>query len=130
MTDYFIAGFVLFFICIIISRIISEKALKYLSSNQKTNIVDTFSNQRKYTLIPFVAILFVFIITVRLYPHLGTTLLMFFVVLMIAYLIVIQIRTSKKLFQLRLPKQYLKIYKISRSVYYFGFVCLLAGLLL
>jgi len=125
MNDLIIGGIIMLFVCVVVSRIISEKALKHLSSEQKVNLLDNFSSHRKYYFIPLVLIFLIYVAVGRSFPYVGKIIYLLFVIFIIVYLIVMHIRTSKKLSQLKLPKQYLKLYAISRVVYYIGFVCLL-----
>ena len=42
----------IFIIALLISRALSEKALKQLSEKKKIELIDEFSNMRKYSIIP------------------------------------------------------------------------------
>lgn len=125
MNDLFLIGVFLLCLCIVISRVLSEKGLKILSDDQKVALLDAFSNMRKYGFIPLVFLFVIFIMADRTYHRLNSIAYFFFIGLLITYFIIIQIITSRKLGKLNLPKSYLKIYLTSRIIYYFGFACLL-----
>ena len=58
---FFIAGVVAMFAGLIIGRILSEKALRHLSAEEKLVLIDGFSRLRMYGWIPLVVILASFV---------------------------------------------------------------------
>ncbi len=130
MSNVFIISIVVLCVCIVISRIMSEKGLKTLSPEQKVSLLDEFSNQRKYSFIPIILILIVYIVVVHFFPEQSVTLYLVFIFCLLAYLVIMNIVTSKKLKKLGLPKSCLKLYLASRFVYYFGLVIFLGSIII
>ncbi len=121
MSDFSIVGIAVFFISIIFSRIISEKAFIQLSQEQKISIVDSFSKMRTYNLIPIGTILLAFFLLEK-YISLNSIGVFSFLAALSAFLIFFQWLSVRKLKKLDLPEKYIKKYFISRLIIMSGFI--------
>lgn len=130
MSKFLIISIVVLCVCIVISRIISEKGLKILSPEQKANLLDEFSNQRKYSLIPIIFFFIAYMVVFPYFPEHSVVCYLAFVLCILLYLGVIHLVTSKKLNKLSIPKSCLKLYATSRIVYYLGLVIFLGSIVI
>jgi len=110
--------------CAVLSRYLSNTALKYLSIEEKGNLTDALSMVRAYDAIPIAILLYVFV----LYTHStfsipGLEVLFFSLVLV--YLIILPVITYRKIKRLGLPSAYNKQNYISYAIQYIGFIQLI-----
>jgi len=112
---------------IVLSRLLSERALRRLSQDQKASLLDAFSGLRAYSAIPVVVLVVAFlglgrsgIVPVRpLFTGYGVAVL--------AYLAGMFWYTRRKLATLELPQEYLQQFWIARSLSLVGVVVFLAA---
>lgn len=121
MNDLSNVGIVVLLLCIVVSRIISERALKTLNQEEKMALVDSFSKLRTYNLIPLVVLFLVFLATQYLAPSMGTTPYIVFLCAILAFLIILQYVIFLKLKKLEMPDHYTKKYVCSRFIVIGGF---------
>jgi hypothetical protein len=121
MDSLFNLGIIVMLICIVLSRIISEKAHKNLTSEQKVSLIDSFSEMRKYNLLPLAVIFIVFIFAKYLKPALGMSFYIIFLIAILSFLVGLQIIVFRKLKRLEMPKSYTKIYVLSKIIVLSGF---------
>ena len=116
-------GIIILLLCIALSRIISERAIKFLSPEEKVILVDSFSNFRTYNLLPLVVIFIAFISANYLMPSLGVSLYIIFLFVTLVFLMVLQILIFRKLVALKMPAVYTKTYVFSKAIVIAGFAC-------
>ncbi len=99
---YMIAGFVVFFLLLIVSRIINERNVKKLDPASKAKLADAFSKFRKYSLIPVVALILVYFLLIQ---FVGNPLMLYRVLLgiMLCYILVLNGAVIVKLKSLGMP---------------------------
>lgn len=121
--------FVVFFVAVIASRILSSRALKLLSSDQKAALVDAFSGLRAYSLIPLVAIMAAYFIFMQ-HPVMSfQALTILYLGAFVAYIAWNFWFTRRRLLRLDLPRAYLTWIGIARGLQLAGFALLLVGLI-
>ena len=104
------------FAVFIILRIVNEKALSKLSSDQKVLLLDGFSKMRIYNLIPLVVIIALYFYLLKNSSFNGHLIKAFYYLSLIAYLGVLIILVQKKLRSLNLPNSYIKTYSIVQAL--------------
>jgi len=123
MSYPMIAGILLFFAGVVAARIIGEKGIKFLSIEEKARFLDAFSKYRMYSSFPILGAAILVIAFTFLFPAISALLVILFVLLCLAYLVVINLMTFGKLKSLNPPPEYRRNFIISRMVQYAGFVC-------
>ena len=63
-----LVGIAVFLICIVTSRILSERAFSRLEPEQKLALLDAFSGTRMYFMIPFAALVVLFLVLESIAP--------------------------------------------------------------
>ena len=116
MEDLSTIGIIILFSAFIISRIISEKALRQLSPDQKVLILDSFSKMRMYNLIPLVLIIVAYFFIKEVTSFHSYVPYIFFLAILFLFVIAIQVVSFKKLKSLKLPDVYLKKYLTSQII--------------
>ena len=109
----------IFIFALLISRVLNEKALKELSEKKKVEIIDEFSNMRKYSILPvviFIGGLYYFIDS----TDINTNQIMYIYLLPLAYILVSQTYIYKKLLNLDFPKSYVRKFVLSQIVMIMG----------
>lgn len=116
-------GLVALFGAIIAGRVLSEKAMKQLNADQKVQLMDAFSGIRKYSLIPLVVILVGYLLMVNAKVLTGAWGHVIFLGGIVAYLLVSQIITYRRLRRLSLPEEYIRTFRFSQVIVLLGFAC-------
>lgn len=121
--------FVAFFVAVIASRVISDRALKNLSSDQKAALVDAFAGMRMYSLIPFVVIMVAYFVLIQ-HPVMSIqALTVFYLGTFVIYIAWSYWFSRRRLLKLDLPKAYMTHVGIARIVRFVGFALLLVAVL-
>lgn len=123
-------GVVGFLLCIVGSRILSERALKALEPEKKVALVDAFSGARAYYLVPIALALVLFLVLTGLLPDHRGLLLGGFQILVVVGVLLGYAWGFFTLRRLDLPETYMRHYWISRGMSLLGFVVLGSGMLL
>lgn len=114
----------IFIIALIISKVLSEKALKELPEKKKIELVDKFSNMRIYS------ILSIFIVLGGLYYAVKNTdinskqLIYLYYSFPFIYMLITQTYIYKKLLHLDFPQSYIKKFILSQIVIAIGIIIL------
>jgi hypothetical protein len=97
-----------FFVVIYIARLMGEKAIKHLSSEQKAGLIDLFTKERRYgsAIILTLVIVFLIVLQTRLVAPIVAFIAYF--VVMIGYIIVKNYRTYTKLTAHNYPAEYIR----------------------
>lgn len=122
-------AFVVLLVTVVLGRIISEKALRSLSAEQKASLVDAFSRQRAYGLIPLVMLIagyFALLNYATVSPRLIS---IAYWLALLAYLVWNFWFTRARLATLHLPPSFLTQFGIARAVQYIGVGVLLAAVI-
>jgi TRAP-type uncharacterized transport system fused permease subunit len=117
-------GVISFLALIFLSRFYHEKGMSALNPDEKVKLLDSFSNMRKYYLIPIMFLIGVFYVVK---PYLSEHYLVSFFTLLAAILIfalIVSIVSYRKVKRLSLNKEYMKHYYISRAILYIGVIIL------
>jgi hypothetical protein len=128
MCDWVTLGIIFFFVCAMVNRLISERALKYLSDDQKALIVDVFSRMRACYLIPIVSIIVVFFGANFLMPGHSLVFLVIFLILLACYAVAMHIIVMRKLRKYNLPNQYIRSILLSRGISFVGLAVLFGAI--
>ena len=128
MISYEIGLFTLL-VSLVVSRIISAKATKSISAQQKAEIVDKFSGFAAYGLIPFIVIIAAYFLLAK-YTEMDRALLTWLYLGILVILIVgTQIYSIQKLKELNLDSRYMKMYTVARVVSLTGFAVFIIAVL-
>ena len=122
-------GLIGFVICLIASRILSERAFRSLPDEQKVALMNAFSGMRAYALIPLLAILAVMFGLPRLFPgnpHLG---LYIGLILLAAYVLFMHVLIVRRLQALQLGGSYQQQFLLARHINHAGMFILVGCLL-
>lgn len=109
-------GIGIFLITMIVSRILNEKAMKLLSVEEKSNLIDAFSGMRAYSLIPIVLIIGAYWLLIKYSEIENQILSIAYFGSLVLYLAVLHIYSYKVLLKLNYPERYIKAYTVSRVV--------------
>lgn len=107
---------------IVAGRVIAERALRRLSTEEKATLLDGFSVQRVLGLVP----LLVFVVVVVLIP--GALSLPVIFALLLVYFLAMVAFSVHKLRRLSLPASYTRSYVISQAVQLAGILAYFASL--
>lgn len=116
----FTLSFVGLIVAIIISRIISEKALKALSNDEKGILLDSFSKYRLYNTVLILGLVLVYFAATNYFPQSYSTLTLVFVVLFFITSFTITVLSYKKLKSINMPEGYRKSFLVSTITQYLG----------
>jgi hypothetical protein len=107
-----------------ISRFVSEKALKILDNEEKAKLLDSFSNFRKYSQIPVIVVFILYLIINYINPPFADIAFIFLISIFLIFMFLTHFLINKKLSSMNLPKAYIKKFNIARHIYNSGFVIL------
>ena len=118
------------FACILISRFISEKAMKELSPEKKVELIDLFSGNRKKSLILMFVLVALFFGFIKLNFIALSYLTIFYGILFLTILIVRMYSTYRKLNQNEYPLDFIKRFLIANSISVLGILIFFSNLIL
>lgn len=107
MTDSHLPALAVFLVGIVISRFLSENALKRLSAEKKAAVLDAFSLVRRYNLLGLIPV----VLLVLYEPVIG-------IVVMFAYIFFLAVYKVKILARLAVPRSYKRAAAASMAVSY------------
>lgn len=116
--------------CIIISRFISEKAMKALSPEKKVELIDLFSGNRKKSLILVFVLVAVFFGLVKLNFIVLSYLTFIYAFLFLTILVVRLFSSYKKLIKYDFPSDFIKQFIIANSISFLGILIFFGFLVL
>ena len=123
MTDPLFGAFA-FIVAYFISRVISERALKRLTTEEKAKLLDAFSGYRIFNMVIVLSLFFLVLAGDRFLPQLRTKLWPAFMVLLALVLVTMSSLSYRKLKNLNMPAAYIKSFLLSTGVQYIGLLCL------
>src|SRR5437870_5662358 len=113
-------GFIALVVAVIISRVIMEKALKNLTPEEKSKLLDAFSGYRIYNYAAIMILMVLYFGALRYFPELISTVMPVFLISFLLVTGTVSILTYRKLRGLGLPAAYIKHYLMSLGVQYVG----------
>jgi uncharacterized BrkB/YihY/UPF0761 family membrane protein len=113
-------GLVIFVAALLVSRVISEKALRKLKEDEAARLVQGFSGFRTYNLVAILALVAVFFAISYSYPQHSFRVAQVFMGILVAFLLVTGVISFRKLKFLRMPDAYLNSYLLATFVQYAG----------
>jgi hypothetical protein len=107
MDNNFILYLIGFFVVIYIARLMGEKAMKHLDSEQKAGLIDLFTKERRYGSFIVLSLVVVFLIVLQY--KLVEPILAFigYFIIMVGYMLIKTYRTYNKLVVNNYPKEYI-----------------------
>ena len=118
--ENFTIYFLIFFATIIVSRIISERALKQLNTEEKGRLLDSFSSYRLYnTYVSFGLVIAYFVLADYFWQG-SATLILVFIILFVAVSTTITVLSYQKLKGLNMPQSYNKSFLLRVGIQYVG----------
>lgn len=123
-------GLVGFVVAYIASRVVRERALKRLSTEQKARLLDAFSGYRTYFMSAAVGLPLLYFLAIKLWPSIQSILTPIFFVLFGLMLVLMTWLSFRKLKALNLPNDYIRSFLVSSGIEYLGIAFLFAPLLI
>jgi len=122
MLDNYIISMLILLACVLISRMISDKAIKNLDADKKAELVDSFTgNRKKYMILVFAMVVIFFgILKFNLLEINVLTFVCALIFLMILFVRLFSI--YKKLNQSNFPKDFIKNFLIANSISVLGII--------
>jgi hypothetical protein len=114
-----ISGYVALLAGIIVSRIINERGYRTLSADEKVRLMDGFSGQRAYSLIPLVILIAVYYFLSRSAIN-QTVLAGCYFGLLAIYVVTLTILNHRKMKALAMPNTYRTYFAISQAASMLG----------
>lgn len=120
MNDAFTFSFIGLIVAIIVSRILSERAIKKLSNDEKGRLLDSFSSYRLYNTIVILGLFVVYFVATNYFPQSYSILTLIFIVLFFTVSITITVLSYKKLKSINMPDSYINNFLVSMVIQYAG----------
>ncbi len=114
-------GTMAFLATAIMSRMIREKALKTLSTDEKASLVDAFSSFRIYTFVSVLALMVIFYLCLNYLVLDQSFIFIGYGVCLVIFLLVSNGVVYRSLRKLQLPDRYIKSYILSSLIQLAGF---------
>ncbi len=122
MLDNYIISMLILLACVLISRMISDKAIKNLDADKKAELVDFFTGSRKKYMILVFAMVVIFFGILK-FNLLEINLLTFVYALIFLIILFIRLFNSyKKLIQSNFPTEFIKNFLIANSINVLGII--------
>jgi hypothetical protein len=118
-------AFGLFFLVIVVNRILQERALRKLSTEQKGQLVEAFSGYRMTALIPVAAIAGLYMLMTQLEAVTTAVMLAVYIPAVLVFSLVLQVFVYRKLRTLKVDPEYLRVYVIGRGLMAVAFATML-----
>lgn len=112
--------FLILIVAVIASRIVSERALRQLSAEEKGTLLDSFSSYRLYNTVVILGLVVAYIAALNYFPRSYSTLTLIFIILFFTVSGTISILSYQKLKNLNMPDGYIKSFLISLGIQYAG----------
>jgi hypothetical protein len=122
MLDNYIISMLILLACVLISRMISDKAIKNLDADKKAELVDFFTGSRKKYMILVFAMVVIFFSILK-FNLLEINVLTFVYALIFLIILFIRLFNSyKKLIQSNFPTEFIKNFLIANSISVLGII--------
>ena len=121
--------FLILIIAVVASRIVSERNLKQLSTEEKGKLLDSFSGYRLYNTVVILGLVVAYFAATSYFPQSYSTLTLIFVILFFTISGTITVLSYQKLKNLNMPQSYIKGFLLSLGIQYAGVVAVFLPLL-
>ena len=112
--------FLILIVTIVISRIVGERALKQLSTEEKGRLLESFSSYRLYNTYVSLALVVAYFVLADYVWQSSATLALIFIILFFAISGTISVLSYRKLKSLNLPDSYTNSYLLRVGIQYIG----------
>ena len=116
MNTYLIIALLVIMAGIILSRVLSNKALALLDENQRSKLLQALTEAQKKQLIPLLVLIALFVAAVLLFRQQSQFIISAYLVLFMLYMVLKQLMTFSVLNKLELPSDFLRRYKLAISL--------------
>ncbi len=113
-------GFLAWIFALLISRLLAERALRQLTSEQKASLLDSFSSFRTYGAVAVAVLLVVFIVAIEALPLWRLELLWTFLTIVVLSQIVRMTWSYLRMRKLGVPKSYVNSFVLRCVIYFLG----------
>jgi hypothetical protein len=124
--ENFMIAIVILLVAIFISRMINEKANKKLDQDKKAALIDVFSKDRIWTYSVLIGMVVIFFLSLKFNFIDPFWTYIIYIVLLIAYIIIIAYYSYKKLKTNGFPDSYIKSYIVATSLRLIGLLIFVA----
>ena len=121
-------GLGIFMTTVIVGRIVQERALVKLATEEKGRLVEAFADFRMLALIPLAAIAALYFVMTGLDALTTATLFAIYIPAVLLFSLVIQFKIYRRLRAMQVDAGYLRAYSIGRVLSLIGFAALLLSL--
>ena len=122
-------SFLILIVAVVASRIVSERNLKQLSTEEKGKLLDSFSSYRLYNTVVILGLVVVYYAVTSYFPQSYSTLTVIFVILFFTISGTITFLSYQKLKNLNMPQSYIKGFLLSLGIQYAGVIAVFLPLL-
>jgi hypothetical protein len=112
--------FLILIVSIVASRIVSERALRQLSTDEKGTLLDSFSSYRLYNTVVILGLVVAYLVAMNYYPQSYSMLTLIFIILFFTISGTITALSYQKLKSIGMPDSYIKSFLISLGIQYVG----------
>lgn len=119
-------SFIFLIVAIVISRVLMERALRQLSTDEKARLLDSFSGYRTWNLAGVLLLAVLYFAGMRYLPQWRLTWDLLFLASFLAVILAVSTLSYRKLKELNLPTGYIKSYLLSLGIQYAGVAVVLA----
>lgn len=119
-----IVGVLVFLVAMVINRVLAEKALKRLSTEEKARLLDSFSGYRIYSMVVLVILVLLYVIASKTSPELRLTLAWGLFGLVVLSSIVTTVLSYVKLRNLAVPTHYVNNFLFRSCLHFAGLMFL------
>ncbi len=128
--DNFTFYFLILIVSVVVSRIVSERALKQLSTEEKGTLLESFSSYRLYNTVVILGLVVAYIAATNYYPRSYSTLTLIFIILFFTISGTVSVLSYQKLRNLNMPSGYIKSFLISLTIQYAGVAAIFLPMML
>ncbi len=121
--------FLILIVAVVASRIVSERNLKQLSTEEKGKLLDSFSSYRLYNTVVILGLVVAYFAATSYFPQSYSTLTLIFVILFFTISGTITVLSYQKLKNLNMPQSYIKGFLLSLGIQYTGVIAVFLPLL-
>jgi hypothetical protein len=118
------AGVFVFLVVMLVNRVLAEKALKRLTAEDKSRLLDSFSDYRIYGLLVLVILTALFLVAAKAFPHLRLTFIWGLFGLVVLHSIAIMLLSFAKLKKLDIPVHYVNNYVVRSCLQFVALIFL------
>lgn len=116
--------FLILIVTIVVSRIVRERALKQLSTEEKGVLLESFSSYRLYNTFVSLGLVAAYFALTNYFPQSSSLLIVVFIILFFAISATISVLSYQKLKNLNMPHTYIKSFLVSLGIQYVGLLAI------